>query len=187
MKAGISPLITMLVHYLAALVFPRHRFKWDLDISASEAERRLRRATDPRRHYTPFDQDIGLFRGEIETLEFNLKLKGLNESNFPTPRIVGMLEPVDERSILYGQIKALHFGLVYCVMATGAALWLFGGWMVVRGNMEMVASSLTAGIIAFAVTSFWRLFQFNADVKDIKAALRTALSGDESRFYPFSG
>ncbi|MFT3997123.1 MAG: hypothetical protein QM667_06930 [Asticcacaulis sp.] len=175
---------------LYAFLFPKHRFDWQLDISARDAERRLRRATDPRPHYTPFDQDIGLFRGEIDARAFKLKLRapgGLRASNVPSPLVFGELEDQDAASILHGRVALQNISLILCLPSTLFAAWFFGGWEVLGGRFESLLPSLTAGLLAFCIANTQRVLLLHGQVKSIKAALRTALSGDESSFYPFSG
>jgi len=180
----------MVMSLLYAFLFPEYRFDWQLDISAHEAERRLLRATDPRPHYTPFDQDVGLFRGEIDARSFKLKLRvpgGLRASNFPPPFIFGELEDQDAASILRGRVAPQNLSLILCLPPTLLAAWIFGGWKVFDGHFENLLPSLTAGLLVFCITNIQRIRALNDHGKRIKAALRTALSGDESSFYPFSG
>jgi hypothetical protein len=178
-----------LLSRLLGLFLPTCRIVWRVDAPILEAERRLKRATDPRPQYRLFDQDVGLFRGSIHEGRFNLGLKRQNYGrNFFPPRLSGRFEALDEATRVIIFIKPNNANIGICVFSALSMFLFFGGWrFVVEGNV----SGLWVGVIAFLITllltSTWHYTHFHGKAEEMQVALRTALSGDESGFYPFSG
>ncbi|MDC7681734.1 hypothetical protein PQU92_00455 [Asticcacaulis sp. BYS171W] len=173
---------------LSNFLLPRQRFEWEMDLLPAEAGRRLRRATDPRPHYTPFDQDIGLFRGTLSDSEARLQLRGaFSTEDMQPPLLYLKFDACEVGTRVTGLIVSRRGNAIVSALSSFFVAIFFGGGALMARSLTGVAFSIVATLLIFLLAMYGHKSRFNDRADELRAALKTALSGDESGFYPFTG